>query len=143
MKAERYLSQYLILKTRADNYKARIAEAENVLRSIEMDGQPKGTKPGDPTQNAALRILMLKESYAMAIADAEETCAEITATLERMSNSKYKRLLYMRYIEDKPWSQVSKELDVYRPGKEYEIKSVMGYMKRKALKELQEVLNER
>ena len=28
-------------------------------------------------------------------------------------------------------------------GKEYELKSVMGYMHRKALRELQEVLNER
>ena len=142
MNAEKYLIQYQVLKTRAENYKARIEEAENVLRSIEMDGQPKGTKPGDPTQDAALRILMLKESYAMALADAEELCAEITATLELMSNSKYKRLLYMRFIEGKPWSLVAKALDVYRPGKEYEYKSVMGYMKRKALRELQEVLNE-
>lgn len=142
MNAETYLIQYQVLKTRAENYKARIEEAENVLRSIEMDGQPKGTKPGDPTQDAALRILTLKESYAMALADAEELCAEITATLELMSNSKYKRLLYMRFIEGKPWSLVAKALDVYRPGKEYEYKSVMGYMKRKALRELQEVLNE-
>ena len=142
MNAEKYLIQYQVLKTRAENYKARIEEAESVLRSIEMDGQPKGTKPGDPTQDAALRILTLKESYAMALADAEEICAEITATLELMSNSKYKRLLYMRFIEGKPWSLVAKALDVYRPGKEYEYKSVMGYMKRKALRELQEVLNE-
>lgn len=128
---------------KARHYRERIIQAENVLKSLEMDGQPKGTKTGDPTKNAAINTLILKETYAMIITDAENICADITANIERMTDAKLRLLLYERYILFKPWSQVAKTLDHYRPGKEYELKSVMGYMHRKALRELQEVLNER
>lgn len=128
---------------KARHYRERIIQAENVLKPLEMDGQPKGTKTGDPTKNAAINTLILKETYAMIITDAENICADITANIERMTDAKLRLLLYERYILFKPWSQVAKTLDHYRPGKEYELKSVMGYMHRKALRELQEVLNER
>lgn len=143
MNAKHYLNQYRELMIKAEHYRERIIQAENVLKALEMDGQPKGTKPGDPTKNAALNTLMLKETYAMIVTDAERMCAGITAAIERMPDSKSRMLLYERYILFKPWSQVARRLDQYRPGKEYELKSVMGYMHRKALKELQEVLNER
>lgn len=143
MNVKSYLNQYRDLMMKARHYRERITEAENVLKSLEMDGQPKGTRPGDPTKNAALNTLILKETYALIILDAERICADITANIERMSSDKSRLLLYERYILFKPWSQVAKTLDAYRPGKEYELKSVMGYMHKKALKELQEVLNER
>lgn len=143
MNAKHYLNQYRELMIKAEHYRERIIRAENVLKALEMDGQPKGTKPGDPTKNAALNTLMLKETYALIVMEAERMCADITASIERMPDAKSRMLLYERYILFKSWSQVARRLDQYRPGKEYELKSVMGYMHRKALKELQEVLNER
>lgn len=143
MNAKHYLNQYRELMIKAEHYRERIIRAENVLKALEMDGQPKGTKTGDPTRNAALNTLMLKETYALIVMEAERMCAGITAAIERMPDAKSRMLLYERYILFKPWTQVARRLDQYRPGKEYELKSVMGYMHRKALKELQEVLNER
>ena len=143
MNARHYLNQYRELMMRAEHYRERIIRAENVLKALEMDGQPKGTKTGDPTRNAALNTLILKEAYALIVMDAEKICADITASIEKMSDAKSRMLLYERYILFKPWTQVAKRLDHYRPGKEYELKSVMGYMHRKALRELQEVIDER
>lgn len=140
MNAKEYLLQYKTALARAERYKERITKAENVLKGVNLDGMPRGTATGDPTKNAALSLAILRQQYGMALIDAEQIAGEILANIEKVKDEKSRTLLYSRYIRLLPWDKVAERLDAFRPGKEYEIKSVIGYMHPKALRELEEVL---
>lgn len=138
MKTKEYLSQYKAMKGRIDRYKDRIQMVENVLRSVNLDGMPRGTKTGDPTKNAAINLALLKDQYGMAILEAEAFCAKITAEIERVPDEKCRELLFARYIRLESWQDITIRMDRYRPGREYELKSVIGYMHPKALRMFEE-----
>lgn len=139
---KRYLEQYKIASQRVRQYEERIEMTSETLNEVEMDGQPRGTNIGKPTEEKAIKLALLKEQLTYAKAEAEEIRQEIASEIDKMENVKYKELLYSRYVLLLPWSQVAKRLDDLRPGKEYELKSVIGYMHRRALKEFEEVHDE-
>lgn len=139
---KRYLEQYKIASQRVRQYEERIEMTSETLNEVEMDGQPRGTNIGKPTEEKAIKLALLKEQLTYAKAEAEEIRQEIASEIDKMENVKYKELLYSRYVLLLPWSQVVKRLDDLRPGKEYELKSVIGYMHRRALKEFEEVHHE-
>lgn len=139
MNTKEYLLQYKTLMMKAERYKERIQMVENVLKGLEMDGMPHGTTTGNPTESTAINLALLREQYGMIIVEAETVCAEITANIERMRDEKLRTLLYDRYILFHSWSQITEKMNTYRPWKEYEPKSVMGYLHRKALREFERV----
>ena len=138
MNAKDYLMQYKISRMRVARYEERIEQLENVLKGIEMDGQPKGSTTGDPTKNTAIALALLREQYQMALDEAERIGAEIHASIEKMADEKLKTLLIERYILFRSWEQVTERMSQFRH-KEYEPKSVMGYLHKKALKEFDKV----
>jgi len=142
MRAKEHLERYKVALQRVRQYEERVDMIATVLKGIDMDGQPHGTNIGKPTENIAINLALLKEQLTYAKAEAEEIRQTIAGEIDRMENVKYKELLYSRYVLLLPWSQVAKRLDDLRPGKEYELKSVIGYMHRRALKEFEEVHDE-
>ena len=66
---------------------------------------------------------------------------DICDLIEKMESITNKELLFTRYMLLLPWREVVKRLDQYRPGKEYELKAVIGYKNKAALKEFQTILN--
>lgn len=139
MNAKEYLNRYKTAIQRVRQYEERVDMITTFLKGIEMDGQPKGTNIGRPTEEIAINLAILKDELTFAKAEAEQIRQEIADTIDRMPNIKSKELLYSRYVLLLPWSKVAHRLDILRPGKEYELKSVIGYMHRKALKELEEL----
>ena len=103
---------------------------------------PRGTSLGDPTKNAALNLALLKESLGYAIIEAEETRQRIASLIEKMKDPKHKELLYSRYLLLLPWTEVVERLNIFRPGREYELKHIIGYMHMQALKEFEEIIGE-
>lgn len=139
MNAKEYLNRYKTAIQRVRQYEERVDMITTFLKGIEMDGQPKGTNIGKPTEEIAINLAILKDELTYAKAEAERIRQEIADTIDRMPNIKSKELLYSRYVLLLPWSKVAHRLDILRPGKEYELKSVIGYMHRKALRELEEL----
>lgn len=137
MSAKTYLERYKIALQRVRQYEERVDMITTFLKGIDMDGQPHGTNIGKPTENIAINLALLKEQLVYAKAEAEQIRQEIADQIDQMENVKYKELLYCRYVLLLPWTKVAQRLDVLRPGKEYELKSVIGYMHRKALKEFE------
>lgn len=137
-----YLERYKVALQRVRQYEERVKMISSFLKGLDMDGQPRGTNIGKPTEEIAINLTILKEQLTLAKAEAEEIRQEIATKIDKMENVKYKELLYSRYVLLLPWSQVAKRLDDLRPGKEYETKSVVGYMHRRALKEFEEVCDE-
>lgn len=139
MTTKEYLIQYKTLMMKAERYKERIQMVQSVLKGLEMDGMPKGTMTGNPTESTAINLYLLQQQYGMIIVEAEAVCAEITADIERMRDEKLRTLLYDRYILFHSWSQITEKMNQFRPWKEYEPKSVMGYLHKKALREFERV----
>lgn len=143
MSAKEYLERYKVALQRQKQYEERVEMVTTFLKGIDMDGQPHGTNIGKPTEEIAINLALLKEQLVFAKAEAEQIRQEIASQIDQMQDVKLKELLYCRYVLLYPWSRVCRRLDVLRPGKEYELKSVIGYMHRKALREFEEVINER
>lgn len=142
MNAKEYLERYKVALQRQRQYEERVEMVTTFLKGIDMDGQPHGTNIGKPTEEIAINLALLKEQLVYAKAEAEQIRQEIASQIDEMEDVKSKELLYCRYVLLLPWSRVCRRLDVLRPGKEYELKSVIGYMHRKALREFAEVIGE-
>lgn len=142
MRAKEYLERYKIALQRQRQYEERVEMVTTFLKGIDMDGQPHGTNIGKPTEEIAINLALLKEQLTYAKAEAEQIRQEIASKIDEMEDVKSKELLYCRYVLLLPWSRVCRRLDVLRPGKEYELKSVIGYMHRKALREFAEIIGE-
>lgn len=140
MNAKKILLQYADLIKKAERYRERINTIEDTLKGINLDGLPRGTTPGDPTKNAALNLALLKEQLQAAEIEAQTKAQQIEAAIEQMKTPKYKELLHSRYIMRLSWPKVAQRLDTFRPGREYEVKHVSGYMLGQALREFEEVL---
>ena len=137
MNAKEYLDRYKIELQRQRQYEERVEMVTTFLKGIDMDGQPHGTNIGKPTEEIAINLAVLREELTYAKAEAEAIRQEIADRIDQMDNVKYKELLYSRYVLLLPWSRVAHRLDVLRPGKEYELKSVIGYMHKKALRDFE------
>ena len=142
MRAKEYLERYKVALQRQRQYEERVEMVTTFLKGIDMDGQPHGTNIGKPTEEIAINLALLKEQLVYAKAEAEQIRQEIASKIDEMEDVKSKELLYCRYVLLLPWSRVCRRLDVLRPGKEYELKSVIGYIHRKALREFDEIRGE-
>ena len=139
MRAKTYLERYKVALQRVRQYEERVDMITTFLKGIDMDGQPHGTNIGKPTENIAINLALLREELTYAKAEAEQIRQEIADRIDMMPNIKSKELLYSRYVLLLPWTKVARRLDILRPGKEYELKSVIGYMHHKALKEFEDI----
>ena len=140
MNTEKYLLKYADCVKKVERYEERIEQIENTLKGVNLDGMPHGTALGDPTRTKALNLAILREQLDYAKVDAEEMRQQIADNIEKMKTPKYKELLFDRYLLLLPWEDVRRKMDAYRPGREYELKTVMGPMKWQAIRELEEVL---
>lgn len=143
MNTKEYLLKYRDALQKVRQYEERIEMVSETLKGTETDGQPRGTSIGKPTETTAINLTLLKEQLTFAMLEAEEIRQEIASEIDKMPNPKYREILYLRYVKLEPWNKITKRLDDLRPGKEYELKSVIGYMHRRALKEFEEVHDER
>lgn len=140
MNAKYYLMRYRKYKEKAERYRERIAQIENTLKGVNLDGMPRGTNLSDPTKTAALNLALLKEQLNYAIVEAETVCQEIAAQIEKVKNPQFCELLYCRYILLLSWNDTAERLREHRKGADYDIKYCCGEMHKRALIAFSEVL---
>lgn len=135
MNTKDYLKQYRKLCGKTRRYKERIEQIEASLNeSLEIDGLPKGTKPGNPTQDTAIRLAEIRTKLKEALVEAEYARQKIAEEIEQMDTPTYKELLYSRYILLLTWEEVTDRVSEGRRER-YDAKHIMSYMHSQALKE--------
>ena len=133
-----YKSEY----KEVEKLRAKIRDIEeNLTPTIRNDLPPARSYNGSPTEKAAVTLADLKTSYINKSIRAEMLRQKICDLLDKMESPTNNELLFARYMLLLPWKEVIKRLDILRPGKEYELKSVMGYKHKSALNEFQTILN--
>jgi hypothetical protein len=143
MRTKEYLMQYKILCGEIERDRERIEQIESSLnKSLELDGMPRGTKTGDPTSQTAIRLAEIRSRLHQRLLEAELTRQTIADEIERMETPAYRELIFSRYILLLKWEEVTDRVSRGRRER-YELKHIMGYMHGQALKEFEEVHDER
>lgn len=142
MNPKTQLLKYRKAKEKAERYRERVAHMENTLKGVNLDGMPRSGRLSDPTETAALNLLLLKEQLELAVIEAEETCQRIADTIEKVQNPQFCELLYSRYILLLSWEAVAERLRARRIGADYDVKYVDGDMHKRALNAYAEVMGD-
>ena len=129
MTTKEHLKQYRTLCGQVERYKERIEQIEASLnKSLELDGMPHGTSTGNPTQETAIQLAMIRTKLQPALIDAAYMRPTIAEEIEEMETSTYKEL--------------TNRVSIGRRER-YDLKHVMGYMHGQALREFEEKRNDR
>ena len=116
MTAKEYLEQVRLLTAqlaRIDSTVKSIREEQLTLRSAWPDGQPHGTKTGDPTSQKAIELADKLEQYEYKQIQLKSKLwqkkMEIINTIDMVSDSKCNMLLFFRYVECLTWVEIKTE----------------------------------
>lgn len=139
MTTKEYLKQYKDLCLKVERYKERIEQIEASLnKSLELDGMPRGSNTGNPTEQTAIKLADTRSRLSAALIDAEYMRQTIADDIEHMKTPAYKELIYSRYILLLTWEGVTDRVSAGR-WERYDSKHIMTYMHSQALKEFEKV----
>lgn len=132
---ERELMSLIYIQARIDKVSERLLEleCEDGLGSVNMDGMPHGTTPGNPVERMALAKVALQEKLVQLKADLMQKELDITAYIESVEQEDVKFIMEMRYIDGKSWHDAAVEW-VQRTGK-YADRTTLSKKVRKYLRE--------
>lgn len=124
---EHELMGYKFIKARIKEIKERIAELEhdivemeqeNGLGSVNLDGMPHGSTPGDPVARMAIARAALHEDMKALKAELEERLLaltekelEIREYIESVDNEEVKLIIEWRFIDLLDWYEISGKLE--------------------------------
>ena len=124
---EQELSGYKFIKARIKETENRIAELEqdikdleqeNGLGSVNMDGMPHGSTPGDPVARMAIARAALHEDLKKLRADLEERRValtkkerEIRAYIAGVEDEEIKLIIEWRFIDLLDWYDIAGKLE--------------------------------
>lgn len=108
---EHELMSLVYIQARINRIKERIAELEeeNGLGSVNMDGMPHGTTPGNPVERLALARAALHEKLLQLKADLAEKELAIREYIESVEPEDIKFIMELRYIDAKYWQDIAIE----------------------------------
>ncbi len=108
-----YLRGYVRAEERIRQIEEDIDYINRTLDSIPQifDGMPRGGKTSDRAGRTAQRLCELSAQLIAERDEAAEKRKEIADTIRQLSDDRYMRLLYMRYIEFKPWAEIALKMD--------------------------------
>lgn len=93
-----------------------------------------------PTDEAHIIIRCELKKTEQKVTESKAKLKAIEGAVEMVQTDKYRTLLYYRYIKYWSWEEITDLLSEGRKER-YSAKNVMGYMKHRALDELQKVLD--
>jgi hypothetical protein len=101
----------IYIQARINRLNERIAELEDEdgLGSVNMDGMPHGTTPGNPVERMALARAALHEKLLQLKADLAEKELAIMNYIESVEQEDIKLIMEMRYIDAKYWQDIAIE----------------------------------
>lgn len=110
---ERELSGYKFITARIQKVKERIAEVEqeNGLGSVNLDGMPHGSTPGDPVARMAIARATLHEHLTRLLAELEEKEREIREYIDSVNNEEVKLIIEWRFIDLLDWYEIAGRLE--------------------------------
>lgn len=108
---ERELMSLIYIQARINRISERLAELEEEdgLGSMNMDGMPHGSTPGDPVSRIALARVALHEKLLCMKADLLEKELAITEYIESVEQEDIKLIMEMRYLDGKYWQDIALE----------------------------------
>ena len=146
---EQELRGYFFIKARIKEIEERIAELvadiidleeENGMGSVNLDGMPHGSTPGDPVARMAIARAALHEEKKRLKAELEERRAELIVKereireyIESVDNEEVKLIIEWRFIDLLDWYDIAGNLEELT-GK-YVDRSTPGKKMRKYLEE--------
>lgn len=132
---ERELMSLIYIQARIERISERLLEleGEDGLGSVNMDGMPHGTTPGNPVERMALARAALHEKLVQLKTDLRLKELEITSYIESIEQDDVKFIMEMRYIDGKSWHDAAVEW-VQRTGK-YADRTTLSKKVKKYLRE--------
>lgn len=132
---ERELMSLIYIQARIDKVSERLLEleSEDGLGSVNMDGMPHGTTPGNPVERMALARAALHEKLVQLKANLALKELEIVSYIGSIEQEDVKFIMEMRYIDGKSWHDAAVEW-VQRTGK-YADRTTLSKKVRKYLRE--------
>lgn len=110
---ESELMGYIYIKARIARVEERIAELEQEsgLGSLNMDGMPHGSTPGDPVARMAIARAALHEQLVRLRADLKEKEREIREYINSVENEEIKLIIEWRFIDLLDWYEIAGRLE--------------------------------
>lgn len=132
---ERELMSLIYIQARIERVSERLLEleGEDGLGSVNMDGMPHSTTPGNPVERMALARAALQEKLVQLKTDLKLKELEITSYIESVEQEDVKFIMETRYIDGKSWHDAAVEW-VQRTGK-YADRTTLSKKVRKYLRE--------
>ena len=84
-------------------------EAEDGLGSVNMDGMPHGTTPGNPVERMAIARAALHEQLVNLQATLAERELEIVKYIETVEQEDVKWIMEMRFVDGLSWIDIASE----------------------------------
>ena len=132
---EQELRGYVFIKARIEKVEERIAELEqeNSLGSVNLDGMPHGSTPGDPVARMAIARAALHEQLMRLRAELKAKEREIREYIDSVESEEVKLIIEWRFIDLLDWYDIAGKLEEVT-GK-YVDRSTPGKKMRKYLRE--------
>lgn len=110
---EQELRGYSFIKARIEKVENRIAELEqeNGLGSVNLDGMPHGSTPGDPVARMAIARATLHDHLVRLLAELKEKEREIREYIESVENEEVKLIIEWRFIDLLEWYEIAGKLE--------------------------------
>lgn len=110
---ERELQGYTFIKARIEKVRNRLAELEqeNGLGSVNLDGMPHGSTPGDPVARMAIARASLHDHLTRLLAELKEKEREIREYIESVENEEVKLIIEWRFIDLLEWYEIAGKLE--------------------------------
>lgn len=105
------LMSLIFIQARIDKLNERIAELEEEdgLGSVNMDGMPHSTTPGNPVERMALARAALHERLLHLKATLVEKELAIREYIDSVKQDDIKLIMELRYIDGKNWQDIAVE----------------------------------
>ena len=110
---EQELRGYSFIKARIEKVEERVAELEqeNGLGSVNLDGMPHGSTPGDPVARMAIARATLHEHLTKLLAELKEKEREIREFIDSVENEEVKLIIEWRFIDLLDWYEIAGNLE--------------------------------
>lgn len=114
MIAKEYLLQYKCIDDRVKMLQAEVerlrADAESI--SINLDGMPRASSMNDKTARIAVLLAECETALTDELSKLWTMRIRIIGMLGELKETKYQRILHLRYIEGKTWETIAYEMGI-------------------------------
>ena len=106
MKIERgKLKRCRDLREEAEQYEQMILERQPSI-AARMDGMPRGTAIGKPTEDKAVELISLETLMLSIVEEHRRLVSEITTACKDLDSAS-RRIILMRYVDGLTWAEIS------------------------------------